>query len=330
MNFKRPALRSRLGRAVWIGLALLLILSSLPWLAPQWWFADLCSHFRIQAAALGIVAALMLLWRRLWRAAAAAVLIFVIDVTALAPLFASTPAPIDAPASARALRVAFSNVFYRNPHVDRVIRFALESDADVIVFAEITPAWNAALAPLAQRYPYRHYAFLPGQRRAGTLLVSRLPLESARTIGFGRTGDPAVQAQVRAGGRLFHLIGAHPTWPLWRIATHNRDAQYAQLGAIARAAGADTILIGDFNATPFSPAFERFIAGAGLRDASMGRWMPTWPTFFPPLYLQIDHALISADLRVSNFARGTGVGSDHLPIVLDVAQEVSVSRTASR
>lgn len=303
-------------KLLWSGLALLLIASCLPVLAPDWWLSDLCSHFRVQTAFVAAVAIVPLFWRDHWAGGIAA-LIFVINVTGLAPLFAA-PAPAATPPGAEKLRIAFSNVFYANPHFDRVMHFAIDSRADVVVLAEITPQWNAELAPLAHYFPYRHYAYLPGQRRAGTLLLSRLPLESAATVGFGRTGDPAVKADIRAGEKIFHLIGAHPTWPLWRIATHNRDAQYAQLATLARAAGNATIVVGDFNATAFSPAYERFVTASGLSDASQGRWMPTWPTFFPPFYMQIDHALISRDLHVAAIERGPGVGSDHRPIVLDV------------
>ena len=304
-------------KLLWSALALLLILSFLPALAPDWWFADLCSHFRVQAGAAGAAAALAFALSRQTAATLAAAAIIVINVTALWPAAGQAQVAAGRP---RALRVAFANVYYRNPHTDRVARFALESGADVVVLAEITPAWNAALADLERHFPYRHYAYLEGQRRAGTLLLSRLPLESATTLSFGRGGDPGVSAEVRVGTKLVHLIGVHPTWPLWRAATQRRNAQYARIAALARAAGGDTIVVGDFNATPFSPAYARFVAASGLMDASNGRgWMPTWPTFFPPFGLEIDHALVSRDLYVVQFERGPRVGSDHLPIVLDLA-----------
>jgi endonuclease/exonuclease/phosphatase (EEP) superfamily protein YafD len=39
----------------------------------------------------------------------------------------------------------------------------------------------------------------------------------------------------------------------------------------------------------------------------------------PPAGIQIDHALVSPGVQVRNFRRGPRVGSDHLPVVVDLA-----------
>jgi endonuclease/exonuclease/phosphatase (EEP) superfamily protein YafD len=39
---------------------------------------------------------------------------------------------------------------------------------------------------------------------------------------------------------------------------------------------------------------------------------------FPPLGIQIDHALVSPEVQVQAFRRGTRNGSDHRPIIIDV------------
>jgi endonuclease/exonuclease/phosphatase family metal-dependent hydrolase len=60
------------------------------------------------------------------------------------------------------------------------------------------------------------------------------------------------------------------------------------------------------------------LAKGNLKSAAQGRgWQPTWPTFLPPAGIQIDHALTGAGVFVTAFRRGSAVGSDHLPIVID-------------
>jgi endonuclease/exonuclease/phosphatase (EEP) superfamily protein YafD len=79
------------------------------------------------------------------------------------------------------------------------------------------------------------------------------------------------------------------------------------------------LIAGDFNTTPHSPHFTDLINRSGLRSAALGRhWAPTWPTFFMPAGIQIDHVLVSDGVAVKRFETGPAVGSDHLPIIVDL------------
>jgi endonuclease/exonuclease/phosphatase family metal-dependent hydrolase len=74
------------------------------------------------------------------------------------------------------------------------------------------------------------------------------------------------------------------------------------------------------NVSPFSPYYDRLLRAGGLRRcAGEGRWTPTWPTLFPPLFIQLDHCLTTAAVRSWDFRRGEFVGSDHLPILVTLA-----------
>jgi endonuclease/exonuclease/phosphatase family metal-dependent hydrolase len=45
--------------------------------------------------------------------------------------------------------------------------------------------------------------------------------------------------------------------------------------------------------------------------------LPTYPAWFPLLWLPLDHCLVSADLLVGQFRVGPYAGSDHFPVVVD-------------
>ena len=74
--------------------------------------------------------------------------------------------------------------------------------------------------------------------------------------------------------------------------------------------------------TLWSPYYTRFEQETGMVNARKGFGLfPTWPTWMQMslLMIPIDHCLVSSDLRVTNFRTGRNVGSDHLPVIVDIA-----------
>ncbi len=58
-------------------------------------------------------------------------------------------------------------------------------------------------------------------------------------------------------------------------------------------------------------ALATTVSGFGLK--------PTWPTSLPLLMIPLDHCLLSPGLRVTSFEVGPRVGSDHLPVLVEIA-----------
>jgi len=80
------------------------------------------------------------------------------------------------------------------------------------------------------------------------------------------------------------------------------------------------LVCGDFNAAPWSTAFRELRRRADLRH-SRGASIPegTWPTWAPsPLRIPIDHCLVSREWTVKRYELGDSVGSDHLPILVEL------------
>ena len=76
------------------------------------------------------------------------------------------------------------------------------------------------------------------------------------------------------------------------------------------------IVMGDFNDTIWSFSFQRFLKKSGLTPTGTGL-LPTWPSFFLPVGIQIDHALVKG-FDHTYFKIGGQNGSDHLPIMLSM------------
>jgi endonuclease/exonuclease/phosphatase (EEP) superfamily protein YafD len=91
------------------------------------------------------------------------------------------------------------------------------------------------------------------------------------------------------------------------------------------------VAVGDFNATSDNRPLQ-LILGLGLRDAAVmaGRgWEMTWPrnqAFVIP-YLRIDHVLLSAGLTTTAYRLGVGVGSDHHPLIVEIAPTGPIRRS---
>ncbi len=154
--------------------------------------------------------------------------------------------------------------------------------------------------------------------RYGIALFSRIPFEAASIKSIGKAARPSLIAKFNINGQRFTLIGTHPRSPLVNADANDRNEQ---LGALARFISSQpgaTILLGDLNATPWSPFFRDLLAKTGLRDSRKGYGLqPTWPVGFPPLWIPIDHCLVSSNVVVHHREIGPDIGSDHYPVLID-------------
>jgi endonuclease/exonuclease/phosphatase (EEP) superfamily protein YafD len=79
------------------------------------------------------------------------------------------------------------------------------------------------------------------------------------------------------------------------------------------------LLVGDLNLTMFSPEYRRFTKDLHLKNARKGFGpLGTWPAWVPFARLPLDHCLVQGDLAVVNCMVGPDIGSDHLPIIVDL------------
>jgi endonuclease/exonuclease/phosphatase (EEP) superfamily protein YafD len=92
------------------------------------------------------------------------------------------------------------------------------------------------------------------------------------------------------------------------------------VAALAAKESGPVVVAGDLNMSPWSPFFSRLVKASGLTDSEPGfGFQPTWPTYQPILYLPLDHVLVSRDVIVADRRTAADVGSDHLPVVIDIA-----------
>lgn len=286
---------------------------------------ELLTHFQLQYFFGAAACAVLLAVLRSFRWAAAAAVAAVVAGAALWPYVAAGPSGLahasapeaEAPAH---LRIMLSNVLGTNTDHGRVLAAVVEADPDVVVLQEVTARWMEALEPLRAKYPN----VCSGPREDNYLITvfSRHPLENLRVEHLGEAGEPTVAADVVLGERRLRLVATHPVPPMSRRMLALRNDQLERVARRALVEGRrPLVLIGDLNTTMWSPWAANLRRALRLTDVRAGQGvMPSWPAWLPAACrLPIDHCLVSRDLTVRSCRLGPRVGSDHLPLVVDLA-----------
>jgi endonuclease/exonuclease/phosphatase (EEP) superfamily protein YafD len=240
----------------------------------------------------------------------------VAGLTLLAPIvFTDGP---DAARDTQGVDVASVNLLYTNPDVDAVADLLVDRDADVIVFTEYTEGHHARLldASLASSYPHR--VVRPGPEALGVAVWSRLELDV-------RPGPPTVNHNVDVlvdgPDGPFRLLAVHTPTPVYDFRPWLDDL--ATIGEAAQGTpSTPTLVIGDFNASYWHPAFRQ-ILDRGFTDAHIATgdgFSSSWPAGGAlPAFVRLDHALTGFGLVPTWVDDFPIPGSDHTGFEVTVA-----------
>lgn len=304
-----------------LGAVALLAITAMTSAARLWWVFDLFTHFRLQyivaALALGTVA----LATGARGCAVALAVVAVVHGWAIKDVWigeAASPSAAGVP-----LRIVSANVLRTNPTPELVFDFVRAAEADLVVLVEAgTARWDPVLAEIAKLYPYQ----VPGEgrERDPVRLFSRYPVLNAQVVEPPGGRRPYLVAKIAVGPEPVRVIGVHPPSPSPSDATDSRrrNLQLDHIAETVTDRESPLIVAGDFNTSPWSPHFRDLIAATGLRDAADGHgWIATWPAWFWPAQVPIDHVLIRGPLDVADIRRGPFIGSDHYPLIADLRLE---------
>lgn len=315
-------MRGKVRRAV-SGLAILLVFgtglfSLAGHLGALDWRLDLAAHFRL-AYALAFAAALALLAAvRRPRLAALAGVLLALELVQVAPFWLAAR-PAGGPPS---LRLVHFNGLSSNPRKADAVRWLAGAGADLVLVEEVDAAWADALARAPGLAPLD---VLPRTDNFGLAWLVRQGAEDMVVRTWREElvpGIPALAAELAVDGRRIAVLGVHTLPPVGADYAARRDAALAATAVWARAqraAGRAPVVLGDLNATPFSAPLRRLLADAGLVDSQRGFGLQgSWPVGLP-LRISIDHCLHDPTLATVARALGPDLGSDHLPLRVDLA-----------
>lgn len=297
--------------------SLLSVASLLPWHP-----LTLLEHFRVQLLAGCTAVALFaaLLRQRGWFDVAA--LCALLDLLLITPGLSGSPPAGPPPGEGVKVRLLLANVHTSNTDYAAVARLIADRSPDIVALVEPDPTWFAALAPALASYSTRREVEGPGNfglalYARGEMKVSVEHLGSSLpTLVAQVTLDPPSQAAPLS------LVITHPVTPM---TSESLAAQARQLEAVAARLATlpePRILAGDFNTTPWSRPFARLLHSTGLHDTRAGFGsQPSFPAsggVMRWLRIPIDHVLVSPSIGVLDRRIDRDIGSDHLPVLVDL------------
>lgn len=278
-----------------------------------WWVLDAVANFRLQLIVMGagvVVGALAVRVRALVLLGLAIVAVNLIPVV---PLFAGG----DGPSAGRDLRIASYNVRAGAAENAReAVAWITTTDADIVFLHEATSRWRRLVERADLPWTVVGPQFENGEPFGTMALVP--PGAEVRFVDVIRRATPAVTVLIE--GEPVTVLGVHTLSPYGSARSAARDRELLALGEWAADQDERVVVAGDFNATPFSWSFRRLLEVGGLENSLDGFGLqPTWPSDNIFLRIPIDHLVHTDGIEVVDRQVADSFGSDHLPLMVDLA-----------
>ena len=311
-------------------LACVTILTIFGFLGQLWWIFDLASHFRLQYFIVLVILVVFFIKAKQWESTGVGLFFGMVNFILISPYIGTINSVTEEGQSQ--IRILSMNLNHNNSSYKKVKLLISKTQPSILVLQELTNSWENGIGETLAQFPYSAKIsknamydidfmlpnFLKPKEKLLIGLYSHLPFER---IMIDRSNDfpiSYIRGSFKFKEKVFTLFGVHLTSPVGKNRTNLRNKQLVSLAEEIQKNNQPTVVVGDFNITPWSPYFKEFIQKTRLHDARKGIGVyPTWLAKFAPLAIPIDHGLTSSGIKVGSFSLGTNFDSDHLPIILD-------------
>jgi endonuclease/exonuclease/phosphatase (EEP) superfamily protein YafD len=302
------------------GLGMLVVVVTLltltGYLGSAYYLFDLTAHFKLQYLIITLIA---LVWLSIVRNQAFILLSLVcigLNLSSIVPWYL----PQSQPAIQREqpLRALTANVLVENTNYEPTIELIRQEQPDIVAIIESSFDWIKAMRSVEDILPYSVES--PRARAFGIVLYSKYPLTLESVETFDAPKDYHLVATVTINDRPVKVIALHPPPPRDKELFDHRNRELIEIGRYIRSLNQPAIALGDLNITMWSPNYWRFASRSQLLNTRQGLGiLPSWPAYFPALLIPIDHVLVNSNVQVINTRIGRKIGSDHLPVIADLA-----------
>ena len=279
-------------------------------------YLELFSHFRLQylGAALLLSISLFVLRSRRW--AALMLVIAIVNVVPVAPWYMAEAEA--ASEDGTRIKLLLSNVYSGNRNTQEVIDLLVAENPDVVFLQELTGKRSESLRVLRDTYAYS--LNIPRDDNFGVAVLSRHPFASAKVVESPPFKLPTLVVEVEFGDETIAFVTTHPMPPIGKNGFESRNTQLASIAELVNQFAGPRVLIGDLNTTMWGHHYGLLVEETGLINSRYGFGiLPTWPTHLPFAMIPIDHCLVSDQFRVTDARTGPDIGSDHLPLIVELA-----------
>lgn len=292
-------------------------LSVLPYFIYHIWWIDIFSNFQVQYLVLLSFLIIPFIFKNKWKWVFFLGIGIVFSSSHILPLYVDTSAEAKIE-DEKSISIMSINLLSTNREDSAVIDYIESRNPDVLVLVEFNSYWDKQLVETLESYSYRHKVLR--EDNFGIGVWSKLPA-SMQTVYFNELQLPSILLETKGAKNSFSLIATHPFPPVGQRQFEVRNKHLTHLAAFISRENFDNVaVIGDLNTSSFSKNFQLFKEKASLKDSREGFGiLPSWPANAFLLQTTLDHALVSENVSVLKREVGEHIGSDHLPIYLEIS-----------
>lgn len=220
------------------------------------------------------------------------------------------------------VKILMMNVWAFNKDYEKVGKEIHRYQPDILFLMEVDEKWITKLKKNTESYPYQK--LIPGLKYEGLAFYSRLPVDF-EVIPFEKQVEdtvlvrPSIWAHFTKGTQRTDFLAIHPTAPVKYSRFEARNEFLKNLIHFKKRFSKQKVVLGDLNMTSYSPWFHYFCRELEVIDSRIGFGLqPSWREFCGLLQLPLDHFLVSSSIRVVKRETGKEIGSDHLPVYIEL------------
>lgn len=209
------------------------------------------------------------------------------------------------------------NAYHKNTAPEKLAKLIHFSEPDLLLIMEMTDRLEKNLESVLSRYPEKLESDVRDGFRISLFGVSPFKKSEISYHGPGKT--PLLKVITDIDGQEYRVYSAHPKPALNKTWSIERTAYFREVRDVIAQDAKQTIMMGDFNTVPWEPWFLEFLSQTGLKSTLKDHgYKVTWPTYFLPMGIPMDHILVSEEIKYMDLKIGPHVGSDHYPISINL------------
>ncbi len=209
------------------------------------------------------------------------------------------------------------NTYLKNDEPHKLETIIDTADPDVLLLMEITDRLELTLKNIFARYPYQLKA--PVRDGFCICLLSKNKMDNAQITHHGVGDSPLLQADINVNDKNYSFFSAHPKPAFNKKWDNERHYYFRAIEKIIANSKYSPIIMGDFNSVPWESHFNKFLERTNTKSTLIHNgYKITWPVYFIPMGVPMDHIIIGNDVNFSDLKVGPSCGSDHYPIGIDL------------
>ena len=209
------------------------------------------------------------------------------------------------------------NAYKENKNLQKLEDRINLADPDILLIMEVTEHLQLGLKDVFARYPYRLMTPVRDGFQIG--LLSKSLLSDSNITYYGASETPLLRAKVKINGTEYSLYSAHPKPALSKKWYEERLSYFNIIEGVMNDDRDHKIMLGDFNSVPWENHFTQFLENTKMKSTLNDcGYKVTWPVYFLPMGIPMDHVLVSNDVEYKDLKVGPSCGSDHYPMSINV------------